>query len=93
MIQLSGCELQRVAIAIALANKLKILLADEPTGSVDSKTTELILDIFRKLNKKLGIIILIVTHALGISRKVDRIDAIRDGIVSSEFIHKLFYKN
>lgn len=92
LIQLSVGEQQRIAIAIALANKPKILLADEPTGSVDSKTTAKILDIFRELNKKLGTTIVIVTHDPGISRKVDRIVAIRDGKVSSEFIHKRFYK-
>lgn len=92
LVQLSGGEQQRVAIAIALSNKPKLLLADEPTGAVDTKTTEMILDIFRKLNKQLGITIVIVTHDLTLSRKVDRIVAIRDGKVSSEFIHKRLYK-
>ncbi|MBN1648213.1 MAG: ABC transporter ATP-binding protein [Spirochaetales bacterium] len=90
--ELSGGEQQRVAIAISLANKPSILLADEPTGAVDKKTTDIILDIFRRLNKKLGITIVIVTHDLELSKKVDRIVAIRDGKVSSEFIHKRFYK-
>ncbi|MBN2532585.1 MAG: ABC transporter ATP-binding protein [Spirochaetales bacterium] len=91
LIQLSGGEQQRVAIAIALANKPKILLADEPTGCVDTKTTDMILDIFREFNQTMGITIVIVTHDMSISRKVDRIVAIRNGKVSSEFIHKRFY--
>ena len=92
LFQLSGGEQQRVAIAIALANKPKILLADEPTGSVDTKTTNKIMDIFRELNKTLGITVIIVTHDAALSQKVDRIVAIRDGKVSSEFIHKRSYK-
>lgn len=60
--QLSGGEQQRVAIAIALANNPKLLLADEPTGAVDRKTADDILEMFRKLNEKLGLTIVIVTH-------------------------------
>ncbi|WP_246583080.1 ABC transporter ATP-binding protein [Clostridium simiarum] len=89
--QLSGGEQQRIAIAIALANEPKILLADEPTGSVDTKTSNLILDLFRKLNKELGLTIVIVTHDRQISSKVDRVVAIRDGKTSSEFIRKISY--
>lgn len=89
--QLSGGEQQRVAIAIALANKPKLLLADEPTGSVDSKTAEHILDVFRDSNKAFGVTVVIVTHDRQLSRKVDRVVAIRDGRVSSEFIRKKTY--
>ncbi len=89
--QLSGGEQQRVAIAIALANKPKMLLADEPTGSVDSKTAEHILDVFREFNKTFGVTVVIVTHDREISRKVDRVVAIRDGRTSSEFIRKRSY--
>jgi len=89
--QLSGGEQQRVAIAIALANNPKILLADEPTGSVDTKTSNLILDVFREFNRTLGITVVIVTHDRMISRKVDRVVAIRDGRTSSEFIRKKSY--
>ena len=60
--QLSGGEQQRVAIAIALANRPKILLADEPTGAVDVKTGEFILDMFREVNRTTGLTIVIVTH-------------------------------
>jgi ABC-type lipoprotein export system ATPase subunit len=89
--QLSGGEQQRVAIAIALANMPKLLLADEPTGSVDSKTAAMILDIFRQLNREMGLTIIIVTHDRELSKKVDRVVAIRDGRTSSEFIRSKSY--
>jgi len=88
--ELSGGEQQRVAIAIALANNPKLLLADEPTGSVDSKTGEYILNVFRELNAN-GLTIVIVTHDRMISKKVGRVVAIRDGKTSSEFITKQSY--
>lgn len=90
--ELSGGEQQRVAIAIALSNNPKILLADEPTGSVDTKTSAQILDLFRELNKNLNLTVVIVTHDRQISNKVDRVVAIRDGRTSSEFIRKRNYK-
>src|SRR5690606_39962 len=62
--QLSGGEQQRVAIAISLSNKPQMLLADEPTGSVDTRTSDMIMDIFRRLNRELGVTIVIVTHDL-----------------------------
>lgn len=89
--QLSGGEQQRVAIAIALCNNPKLLLTDEPTGSVDSKTASMILDLFRELNNTLGLTILIVTHDRQLSAKVQRVVAIRDGKTSSEFIRKDSY--
>lgn len=89
--ELSGGEQQRVAIAIALSNNPKILLADEPTGSVDTKTSAQILDLFRELNKSLNLTVVIVTHDRQISNKVDRVVAIRDGRTSSEFIRKRSY--
>lgn len=89
--QLSGGEQQRVAIAIALANNPKILLADEPTGAVDSKTSNEILDFFKKLNRELKVTVIIVTHDRQITQKVDRVVAIRDGKTSSEFVRKKSY--
>jgi ABC-type lipoprotein export system ATPase subunit len=89
--QLSGGEQQRVAIAIGLCNNPKLLLADEPTGSVDTKTTNIILDLFRELNNVLGVTIIIVTHDIQLSKKVDRVVAIRDGRTSSEIIRKRSY--
>jgi len=84
--QLSGGEQQRVAIAVSLANNPGVLLADEPTGNVDTRTTGLILDLFRKINEELGTTILIVTHDRAVSKSVERVVAIRDGKVSSEFV-------
>ena len=84
--QMSGGEQQRVAIAIALANDPKLLLADEPTGSVDVHTGSYILDVFRELNRSLGLTIVIVTHDRQLSKKVNRVVAIRDGKTSTEFI-------
>ncbi len=89
--QLSGGEQQRVAIAIALANKPRLLLADEPTGSVDTRTADQILDIFREFNRAYGVTVVIVTHDRRLSRKVDRVVAIRDGRTSSEFIRRKSY--
>ena len=89
--QLSGGEQQRIAIAIALANEPKILLADEPTGSVDVKTANYILDVFRELNRSLGLTVVIVTHDRKLSKKVNRVVAIRDGKTSSEMIVKQSY--
>ena len=90
--QLSGGEQQRIAIAIALANNPKILLADEPTGSVDVKTGTYILDMFRDINRSTDLTIVIVTHDPNISRKVDRVVAIRDGKISSERLLKQSYR-
>ncbi len=86
--QMSGGEQQRVAIAIALANSPKVLLADEPTGSVDTKTSNIIFDIFRNLNEQMHQTIIIVTHDVSLSKKVQRVAAIRDGKISSERILK-----
>lgn len=89
--QLSGGEQQRVAIAIALSNDPRLLLADEPTGAVDTRTSNQIMDLFRDLNRNLNLTVVIVTHDRSISKKVDRVVAIRDGRTSSEFIRKKSY--
>lgn len=91
--ELSGGEQQRVAIAIALSNNPKLVLADEPTGALDSKTSSQVLDVFREINKNLGVTVVIVTHDMGLSKKVNRVVAIRDGRTSSEFIMKRSYKD
>lgn len=82
--ELSGGEQQRIAIAIALSNAPKLLLADEPTGSVDKKTSDYILDIFRELNRSKKTTVLIVTHDNALARKVNRVISIQDGKISSE---------
>jgi ABC-type lipoprotein export system ATPase subunit/DNA-binding transcriptional regulator/RsmH inhibitor MraZ len=84
--QLSGGQQQRVAIAIALSNRPELLLADEPTGELDSKTTQEIITFFRILNQDLGITILIVTHDITVAAQVDRTLAIRDGRTSTETV-------
>ena len=86
--QLSGGEQQRVAIAISLANRPGLLLADEPTGSVDTGTSDQIMHIFRELNRDLGVTVVIVTHDLDLASKVDRVVAIRDGLTSTEFVRR-----
>lgn len=90
--QMSGGEQQRVAIAIALANNPKILLADEPTGAVDSKTSNMIQDLFRKLNEELGLTVIIVTHDISLANKVSRVVMIADGKISTEKIMKEEYR-
>lgn len=90
MNMLSGGEQQRIAIAIALANSPKLLLADEPTGSVDAATANYIFDVFTELNRN-GQTILIVTHDVALSKKVKRVVAIRDGKISSERVLKEAY--
>jgi energy-coupling factor transporter ATP-binding protein EcfA2 len=84
--QLSGGQQQRVAIATALANRPKLLLADEPTGEVDSATAHGILALFQELNQSFGLTTIIVTHDQQIARQVDRVVAIRDGRTSSETV-------
>ncbi len=84
--QLSGGQQQRIAIAVALANRPKLLLADEPTGEVDSATAQGMLDLFYELNRGYGLTTIIVTHDQQIARRVDRVVAIRDGRTSSEMV-------
>lgn len=87
-IQLSGGEQQRVAIAIALANEPILLLADEPTGELDSKTADQVYALFQKLNQELGLTIVIVSHDPEIAQHVGRVVAIRDGKMASETVRR-----
>lgn len=84
--ELSGGEQQRVAVAIALANQPKLLLADEPTGELDTATAQTIYDLLRTFNKQLGLTMVIVSHDPGIARHVDRVVAVRDGKLASETV-------
>ena len=86
--RLSGGEQQRVAIAVALAHNPPLLLADEPSGELDSQTAETILEVFRSLNETYGVTVVIVTHDIRIIYQVDRIVTIRDGRTSLEAIRK-----
>jgi putative ABC transport system ATP-binding protein len=87
--QLSGGQQQRVAIAVALANRPKLLLGDEPTGEVDSGTAQGILTLFREMNEQYGLTTIIVTHDPQIARAVDRVVTIRDGSTSSETVRRV----
>jgi ABC-type lipoprotein export system ATPase subunit/bifunctional DNA-binding transcriptional regulator/antitoxin component of YhaV-PrlF toxin-antitoxin module len=87
--QLSGGEQQRVAIAVALANSPSLLLADEPTGELDSNTALTIYQAFRDLCRKYGVTTLIVSHDPKIARHVDRVVAIRDGKLAGETVRQV----
>ncbi len=87
--QLSGGEQQRIAIAVALANKPVLLLGDEPTGEVDSATAQTIMDTFRRLKEQLNLTIVIVTHDPRVAEQVDRVVAIRDGKISTETVRQV----
>ncbi|MCX5731321.1 MAG: ABC transporter ATP-binding protein [Deltaproteobacteria bacterium] len=79
--QLSGGEMQRVAVARALVNKPQILLADEPTGSLDLKRTDEISALLKQLNKDKGLTIIMVTHNMQLAEKADRVIRLADGVV------------
>lgn len=87
--QLSGGEQQRTAISVALANKPVMLLADEPTGEVDTTTAQQILDTLRMLNREYNLSIVTVTHDSRVADQVDRVVTIRDGKTSSERVRRL----
>ncbi|MGW2206237.1 ABC transporter ATP-binding protein [Streptomyces sp. NPDC001774] len=86
--QMSGGQQQRVAIAVALANNPSVLLADEPTGELDSATGEQVFAAFRRANEELGTTIVIVTHDQAVASEVRRTVAIRDGRTSSEVLRR-----
>jgi len=80
--QISGGEMQRVAIARAMVNKPEILLADEPTGNLDTKRSAEIVGVLRELNKSVGLTIVMVTHNQELARQADRILEMKDGRIS-----------
>ncbi|MBQ3664707.1 MAG: ABC transporter ATP-binding protein [Lachnospiraceae bacterium] len=83
--QLSGGQQQRCAIARALVKNPKLLLCDEPTGALDSKTSKEILILLEKINQKYGTTILIVTHNNSIKKMVDQVIVIKDGLIAREY--------
>jgi ABC-type lipoprotein export system ATPase subunit len=82
--QLSGGQQQRVAIARALINSPGLLLADEPTGNLDSQTSREIMDLFRHLNRERGLTLVVITHERNIAECASRIVELRDGRVESD---------
>lgn len=82
--ELSGGQKQRVAIARAMANNQAIILADEPTGALDSRTGRMIMDIFQKLNREQGKTIVLITHSQELAEETQRIVTLKDGEIVSE---------
>ncbi len=79
--ELSGGQKQRVAIARALANNPAILLADEPTGALDSKTGRMVMDLFHKINQEEGKTIVFITHSMELAEETTRQITIKDGLI------------
>ena len=86
--QMSGGQQQRVAIAVALANNPRVLLADEPTGELDTTTSAEVFEALRHVNREFGVTVVVVTHDPAVSGQVERTVAIRDGRTSSEVLRR-----
>ncbi len=86
--ELSGGQIQRVAIARALVNDPSLVLADEPTGNLDTKTGEIVLGTFQKLNKEHGRTIVLITHEPDVAEHAKRIITLRDGMIVSDKKHQ-----
>jgi putative ABC transport system ATP-binding protein len=87
--QLSGGEQQRVAIARSLVNHPAVVLADEPTGNLDSKTRDLVIDLFRRFNKTEKQVFVIITHDESLSKYAHRVVRLRDGKVESVVVQEI----
>lgn len=85
--KLSGGERQRVAIARSLANGASVLLADEPTGNLDSENAALILDLIVRLRREQGITLILVTHDMGIARQAERVIEMKDGRIAANTLN------
>lgn len=90
--QLSGGQMQRVAIARSLINNPAIILADEPTGNLDTKTSHLVMSALKELNKK-GHTIILITHEMEVANYANRIIHIRDGMIEKDSIRKAHYES
>jgi putative ABC transport system ATP-binding protein len=86
--ELSGGEQQRVAIARALANNPKLILADEPTGNLDSRNARIVVDLLKRINSEMGVTIVVVTHNMEVAAETEKIIYLKDGVVVKEEVRR-----